>query len=160
MNIIVNATPLISLAVINHLHLLEQIFEKAYIPHAVYNEVIAQGKNKAGYTQLLQMKDFIVVEPINTALKQSIMLQLDEGEAEVITIAKDMNMPLVCIDEFAGRKYANLLGLEVVGTLGILLIAKKRGFIPIIKPLCDQLIQHDRYISRELYNSILNKANE
>lgn len=47
------------------------------------------------------------------------MLELDEGEAEVIAIAKETGIKNVIIDEFAGRKYASLLGLNVIGTLGI-----------------------------------------
>ena len=88
------------------------------------------------------------------------MTQLDEGEAEVITIAKDKSISLVCIDEFAGRQYAALLGLNVIGTLGVLLIAKKRGFIQALKPLLDLLIDNGRYIGHSLYNEVLQKADE
>ena len=65
------------------------------------------------------------------------MLQLDEGEADVITIAKDKDISLVCIDEFAARQYASLL-----------------------RPLCDKLIENKRYISSGLYNEVLRKAGE
>jgi len=66
----------------------------------------------------------------------------------------------VCIDEFTDRQYASLLGLNVIGTLGVLLIAKKKGFIPLLKPLCDKLILNERYISCSLYNEVLIKAGE
>ena len=160
MSIIVNSTPLISLALISQLSLLPKIFGDIYLPRAVYNEVIVNGKGKSGYTQLLAIDWFQIADPVNVPLKQSIMLQLDEGEAEVITIAKDKEIPLICIDEFAGHQYASLLGLDVIGTLGILLIAKKRGYITAVKPLCDRLLNNDRFINRTLYNKVLKNAEE
>ena len=160
MSIIVNSTPLISLALVGQLNLFPKIFGDIYLPRAVYDEVIVNGKGKAGHTQLLAIDWFQIVSPVNIPLKQSIMLQLDEGEAEVITIAKDKNISLVCIDEFSGRQYASLLGLDVIGTLGILLIAKKRGYITAIKPLCDRLQRSNRFISHTLYDEVLKKAGE
>jgi len=160
LSIIVNSTPLISLAIIHQLDLLQKIFNDVYIPLTVYNEVIVNGKGKAGHAELSMINWLQVVVPVNAPLKQSIMLQLDEGEADVITIAKDKDISLVCIDEFAGRQYASLLGLDVIGTLGILLIAKKKGIIPLLKPLCDKLILNERYISSGLYNEVLIKAGE
>ena len=160
MSIIVNATPLISLATIQQLDLLHKIFYDVYLPSAVYREVILDGKNKAGHLQLANTHWFQVVDTINGALKRSIMLQLDEGEAEVITVAKDRNISLVCIDEFAGRRYAGLLGLNVIGTLGVLLIAKQRGYISAVKPLLDMLIDNQRYIGHALYSDVLRKAGE
>jgi len=157
-NIIVNSTPLISLAVIDQLDLLQKIFNDIYLPRAVHSEVYLNGTGKIGHEQLSQIDWFQLADPVNIPLKHSIMLQLDEGEAEVITIAKDKGISLVCIDEFAGRRYASLLDLEVIGTLGILLIAKKRGYIAAIKPLCDKLISNDRFISHELYLEVLKKA--
>ena len=160
MSIIVNSTPLISLAVINRLELLRRIFGDVYVPRAVYDEVITNGKGKTGYHQLLKINWFNIAEIENIELKRSIMVQLDEGEAEVVTIAKDKNISPVCIDEFAGRQYAKLLGLEVIGTLGILLTAKKKSYIPAVKPLCDKLISNGRYIERNLYNEVMKKAEE
>jgi len=160
LSIIVNSTPLISLAIIQQVGLLQKIFGDVILPRAVYNEVIVDGKGKSGYTHLSNISWFHIADTINLDLKHSIMIQLDEGEAEVISVAKDKNISLVCIDEFAGRQYASLLGLDVIGTLGVLLIAKRQGYIPALKPLCDKLISSGRYISRVLYNEVLKKAGE
>ena len=88
------------------------------------------------------------------------MIELDEGEAEVITIAKDKNLALVCIDEFAGRQYAKLLGLDVIGTLGILLMAKQKGYIAELKSLFQKLIASNRHIGKALCNQVLKRAGE
>jgi predicted nucleic acid-binding protein len=136
------------------------IFDEVILPQSVYNEIIINGKGKTGYDLLSNVKWFQISDVENIDLKKSIMIELDEGEAEVISIAKDKNIPLVCIDEFAGRQYAKLLGLNVIGTLGILLIAKQKGYISELNPLFKKLLANDRYIGEALCNSVLRKAGE
>ena len=160
MSIVVNSTPLISLAIIDKLELLPKIFDAVLVPRAVHEEVVLNGTGKGGYNELAQAKWLQIFDVENTHLKRSIMIELDEGEAEVITLAKEREINRVCIDEFAGRKYAKLLGLDVIGTLGLLLIAKNRGYVNKIKPLLDELIVYNRYIAQGLYNEVLKKAHE
>lgn len=46
MKFIVNATPLISLGLLNRLSLLPSIFDEVLTPPAVYNEVVKQGEER------------------------------------------------------------------------------------------------------------------
>lgn len=57
------------------------------------------------------------------------MLELDKGEKHTLDMACQMNADYVIIDEKIGRNLAEYLGLNVTGTLGILLAAKKQGLI-------------------------------
>jgi predicted nucleic acid-binding protein len=67
----------------------------------------------------------------------------------------------VIMDENPGRKKAVSLGLNVIGVLGILLIAKRRGLISAIKPLMDDLISQAGFrINRALYLDVLQSAQE
>ena len=52
MNIVVNSTPLISLAIINQLELLQKLFNNVIIPSSVYNEVVLHGEDKAGFSAI------------------------------------------------------------------------------------------------------------
>jgi predicted nucleic acid-binding protein len=160
MKVVVNSSPLISLSLIGQLELLPKLYDEIIVPKSVYNEVVVKGKGKAGSEELGSIHHFTVLETENKVLKDSIMLELDEGEAEVITIAKEKGIQNVIIDEFAGRQYASLLGLNVTGTLGILLIGKNLGFIGEVKPLMDMMLKHNRFINRGLYLAVLKKANE
>ncbi len=160
MKVVVNSPPLISLSLIGQLELLPKLYDEIIVPKSVYNEVVVKGKGKAGSEELGSIHHFTVLETENKVLKDSIMLELDEGEAEVITIAKEKGIQNVIIDEFAGRQYASLLGLNVTGTLGILLIGKNLGFIGEVKPLMDMMLKHNRFINRGLYLAVLKKANE
>jgi len=140
--------------------LLPKLYDELIIPKSVYTEVVVKGKGKTGSKEFDIFNHFTVLEAENKALKDTLMLELDEGEAEVIAIAKEKEINSIIIDEFAGRQYALLLGLDVTGTLGILLIGKKLGLVEEIKPLMDKMIKHNRYISQELYLSVLKKAEE
>ena len=78
MSIIVNSTPLISLAIIHQLELLQKIFQNVYLPRTVYSEVIVNGSDKLGHAELSVIDWFQTCDPVNVSLKHSIMLQLDE----------------------------------------------------------------------------------
>lgn len=107
MKVVVSSSPLISLSLIGQLELLPKLYDEIIVPKSVYNEVVVKGKGKAGSEELGSIHHFTVLETENKVLKDSIMLELDEGEAEVITIAKEKGIQNVIIDEFAGRQYAS-----------------------------------------------------
>ncbi|NUM35901.1 MAG: DUF3368 domain-containing protein [Candidatus Brocadiae bacterium] len=160
MKAVINSSPLISLSLLGQLELLPKIYDEIIIPKAVYHEVFVKGKGKTGSKIIHTLNNFVILEASNKMLLDSIMLELDEGEAEVIALAREKGIQNVIIDEFAGRQYASLLGLNVTGTLGILIIGKKLGFLPNIKYLMDIMLKYKRYISPELYLSVLKKAGE
>ena len=85
---------------------------------------------------------------------------MDKGEAEMITLAEEMNAEAVLIDDLKARKIAKLRGLNVIGTIGVLLDAKEKGVIKELKPLLDELIEKGIRIRRELYDHALELANE
>ena len=53
---------------------------------------------------------------------------LDPGEAAVIQTALNEGVKLVCIDEVVGRRVARLSGLELTGSVGVLLKARQLGY--------------------------------
>jgi len=95
MIIVANTTPIISLASIGQLNILEKLFGKVIIAEAVYHEIKA--KPSYGYDQVDCA--FIEVKPIQGQLyKDILMSQLDSGEAETIILAKEINADFVIID--------------------------------------------------------------
>jgi len=155
--VVSNTTPIISLASINRLDLLEKMFGKIVISEAVYNEIKA--KQHYGYSEIDNI--FIEVQKITGYLYKDFLLkELDAGEAETIILAKEINADFVIMDENLGYKIANNVGLTAIRTLSILLKAKEKGHIYQLKPLLDQMIERGRWYSNNVYQAVLKQANE
>jgi len=157
MKVVVNTTPIISLASIGHLDILEKLFGEIILAEAVYGEI----KAKQGYGYEQVDSRFIKVQRIQGQVYKSLLLtHLDEGEAETIILAKEIAADFVIIDENLGYKFANNAGLTAIRTLTILLRAKEKGFITKVRPLLDDMIAKGRWYSNTVYDSFISKAGE
>ena len=157
MKVVANTTPLISLASIDKLELLKDIFGEIIIADAVYNEIKA--KQGYGYNEI--DTNYIKVQSIKgIAYRDFLLNQLDLGETETIILAKELDADFVIIDENIAYKIAKSSELNVVRTLSILLRAKERGLIPALKPLLDEMIIRGRWYSQRVYKTILEQAGE
>jgi predicted nucleic acid-binding protein len=85
---------------------------------------------------------------------------LDQGEAQVLTLAEERAARLVIIDERKGRQYAQRLELPVTGTLGLLLLAKEKGLITDLAPLLAELQDAGLYLHPDLVTQALRLAGE
>lgn len=158
--VIVNSTPIIALSSIDSLYLLREIYGTVTIPGAVKSEIGVKSNSKA-QEQLEIYSEWIHVREIqNVAQKQTFKTQLHDGEVEVMILGQELNAGLLVIDDYMARKYAEYLGFKVIGTIGILLLAKSKGFIDKVKPLTDRLIMNGIYISDRLYSEIMTIAGE
>lgn len=71
-----------------------------------------------------------------------------------------MKADLLVIDERKARGIAKSMGINITGTLGILVDAKRQNRIEKLKPLLDGLISNNIRISEKLYNDVLKLVNE
>jgi len=158
MKAVINATPLISLAIIDKLSLLDELFDEIYIPKTVFKEATIKWKRKADVIE--GWGNHRTLGTTDVRAKASLELILDEGEAEVIVLAQEIKADLVIIDEDKARKIAKLNNLKCTGTIGVLLDAKREGKIFQLKPFLDRLIAEEIYISDYLYNNAMVLSNE
>jgi predicted nucleic acid-binding protein len=157
MIVVSNTTPIISLASIDKIDLLKKLFENIYISKAVYDEI--KSKNSFGYDDIDD--EFFIVNEIQNKVAVDILLNdLDLGEAETIVLAKEIKADIVLIDENIGYKIASSQNLNVKRTLSLLIALKNKGFIPLIKPILDELISKKRWISRNVYFEVLKICDE
>jgi len=85
---------------------------------------------------------------------------LDIGEAAVIQLAMTESIPLVAIDEKTGRRVARLCGLEVTGSLGILLKARQLGLVPSLHECLVNMAAGGIWLSPEIKSETLRLAGE
>ena len=95
--VVVNATPIISLALISQIDLLHQFYGKVIIPPAVQSEVLAGGTQGVGRVEL-SAADWIEMILLQDPSRADLLADLDRGEAEVIALAQELNADLVIID--------------------------------------------------------------
>lgn len=85
---------------------------------------------------------------------------LGRGEAAVLALALESPDAIVIVDDGVGRRVAELLGLRLTGTLGLLLDARKKGLIPKISPVLDELDRLRFRVSPATRAAVLKLAGE
>jgi len=149
--IVCNASPIIGLAHIGQLELLRDLFGTVIVPTAVVSETAPS----------VNLPSWIMSRALVQTIGPRILgAYLGRGESEAISLALECNAKLVILDDRPARRLAQSLGLNVIGTTGLLLAAKERGLIPDVKPHLDQLLEFDFYIASKLYEQVLKAAEE
>jgi hypothetical protein len=124
---VVNASPLISLAKIGRLDLLHAAERDVLIPAAVAKEILA-GPTGDPASIALTARD--LAEPIPTASRVEVVeWGLGAGETAVLSLALDRGATAV-IDDREARAAARSLGVRLIGTLGVVIRARREGRIP------------------------------
>ena len=162
MIIVSDTSPITSLAAINRLNLLQQLYGNIIIPEAVYRELTEVSTPVPGTREVLSADWIQVRSPIGGSLVATLKaLPLDDGESEAIVLAMELNAELLLIDERRGRTEASRQGLRITGLLGVLIEAKTRGAIAEVKPIIHALIETAEFrVSQTLYHRVLQIVGE
>lgn len=124
-----NTGPVIALALIDRIDILQKLFQQVSIPDAVHKELLEGGSSGHGLPSY-NKATWIQVLPLSSDLDPLLQTVLDYGEASVIQLAREMKADYVLIDERKGRKIAReIFSLKVIGTARILVEAKRKGII-------------------------------
>lgn len=132
--IVINTSPLLALAACAQLELLRRLHRRVVVPQAVITE-LERGQAAAKPLALeAERPAWLEVAALASAPSPLLTAYLDAGEAAVIALALEQGIRRVVIDERRARMVARTMGLEVAGSVGVLLRAKRLGFITEIKP--------------------------
>ena len=160
MIVVSDSTILIGLVKIGKLDLLKEIFSKVFIPEEVFKEVVERGKGKPG-SEIIKEAAWIEAKPVKDKIQVAFLLgSLEKGEAEVLVLAKELNADLILLDEEKARKSAVIAGFEIMGLLGLFILAKNLGLIHEVRPLVDELMIKKFRISDKIIEKTLKKAGE
>lgn len=127
--IVADTTPIRYLAEIGHLDLLPRLFETIYIPSVVYAELQQSATPPDVSNQLAPPPSWLkIVSPQNVDT-DPVFLVLDEGERSALSLGVQLRADLILIDERRGAAIARQKGLQITGTLGILVRAARRNMV-------------------------------
>lgn len=154
---VLDASPAIGLSKIGRFGLLRQLFGKVAVTEAAYNELLAKG-DSPGAPEIKNAIEAGWVEVV--AVEASpVFSNLGAGEAATLTLASKTNV-LSLLDDQSARSHALAHRLPFSGTVGVLIDAKRKGFVELIEPLLHELRRHDFRISHRIIQDALVEAGE
>jgi predicted nucleic acid-binding protein len=156
--IVINTGPLIALiAALGNLKILEHLYKRVIVPYEVCQEMVAENATHFGVSEFNEAT-WLEKREIPEELIPLLQNSLDPGESSVIQVALNEKIPVVCIDESAGRRVARLSGLSVTGSLGILVRAKREGLPIKIEKAINNMKNRGIWISDHLKKQALEEA--
>jgi uncharacterized protein len=159
--LVADSGPLIALARLELLHLPGALFDQVLVTDTVWNEVTAapvRAEHGALHAALLQGWLAQAREPADQPPALA-GIPLDAGERSVLAVALAAGCD-VLIDERRGRRVAHAAGLQVLGTLGMLLRARQLGLIGPARPLVEQLVASGYHLAPVLVARTLDALGE
>jgi predicted nucleic acid-binding protein len=157
--VVSDTSPLLNLALIDRLDLLESQFSGIAIPDQVWGE-LTEGEDGLDVLRELRENGFLTtVEVERSDLFVEIFHELDLGETAALCYALEHDADLVLLDEKDGRRVARRHGLTVTGVVGVLLKGAKAGDVELEREL-DALREAGFWISDDLYSEILAEVAE
>ena len=158
--LVCDTTVLLYLERISQVQLIPALFEPVLVPQPVIWE-LDSGRSIRPDTIDPRSFDWLKVVDITQAeLSQLPPNRLGLGERGVIACAHARPECVAGLDDRQARLLAEQLGLPVVGTIGILLKAKKVGLIQSVQELLDALRVHGFRISDDIYRQGVKLSNE
>lgn len=155
MLVVSDTTAISNLLQINSLDLLQKIYGKVVVPKAVEKELLVLGKLGFPIRDVLAWPWVETKVLSDASLYRPLFEELDEGEAESIALAIELQASYLLIDEKKGRQAAKDNNLQIIGTLGVIIEAKRKGRISNIRSTMDELRKIGFWISTSLYQRVL-----
>jgi uncharacterized protein len=150
-----NTSPLLYLHRLRRLELLPLVFGKIVVPLQVAQEL--DGGRATGHDVPDLRMAWI---EIRSAVVAHEYAELGPGESGALDLARSLPDALVILDDGAARAWAARLGLRCVGTVGVLIEAKRRGYLQQVRPELVRLTQLGFRMAPALHRCALAEAGE
>jgi len=156
---VADSGPLIALALAGCLHLLRDLHRTVLVPDAVWREVVDAGQGRAGAAEIAAAPWLQRTKLVN-ATDLLLRAELGPGEAEAIALAVDRR-GLLIVDERQARRIAEMAyGLRVRGTVGTLVLAKRRNLVAEVRPTLDRMRAGGYFLSNALVEAACESVGE
>jgi predicted nucleic acid-binding protein len=154
-----NTSPLLYLYRIGALDWLPRLFSQVWTAEAVALE-LDEGAKRGHQIPSLQTFDWLKIANPRAVPSHWLALDLGAGELAVLAMALENPGKVVILDDALARRVAQTAGLQVWGTLRVVLEGKQAGLTESIKPLVDRLSASGMWISSEIRARVLALAGE
>lgn len=153
MIVVSDTSPLTALLTVGQSDILPKLFDEVIVPEAVRVELLRSHPRLPEWLHVAGVKD--------TARVKQYLESVDVGEAEAIELALELRADRLLIDERKGRNLAVQEGLSVIGLLGVVLLAKRKGLIPSARALLQRMDDEAGiYLSAEIRDAALKSVGE
>ena len=158
--IVCNTGPIIALTIVDQLRLLNSLFSKVVVPDQVHQEILCGGSSGVGVSMYVQA-DWIARARVSQPIDELLTSLLDAGEASVIQLARELHASRVLLDERKARKIARTVyGLAVIGTAGILVLAKRKGLLSNVRSTLLDMREKGYWLHEDIMASAAKAAGE
>jgi uncharacterized protein len=153
MIVVSDTSPLTALLMVGEAGLLSRLFGEVIIPEEVRDELARSHSSLPAWIRVEAVK--------NSAETARLSKIVDKGEAEAIELAKELHADRLLIDERIGRRLAMQEGVQVIGLLGVIILARRQQMIPSARALLQRLEQESgMYLSADIRNQALQTVGE
>ena len=157
--VIVNTSPMLYLHQVGCLELLRQLYSTITVPPAVPQE-LEIGKLQGVDVPEVNSIEWIQIRPVASATIIPAVIDLGQGEAEVIALGLENPGSLLVFDDSLARRIADLYGLKYTGTLGILVKAKQSGYLSAVAPVINMLRSKGMWLTDKIISDVLRLSGE
>jgi predicted nucleic acid-binding protein len=155
----IDASPLILLSRVGRLDLLLTLERRLIVPRPVLDEIYAKGNADPAAKSLLAAPYLEAASALQ--IPQAILRWgLGKGESSVLAWAAEHPGALALLDDLAARRCAQALAVPVLGTAGLVLLAKRRGAISSASAVLNQLREAGMYLSQSILATLKARAGE
>jgi predicted nucleic acid-binding protein len=152
MLVVSDTTAITSLMKIERIELLAQLFSDVAIPEAVRDELLIFHRD---------IPKFLKAYSVAQSEDEITTLNLGRGEMEAILLAEQLRAGALLIDEKRGRGIAQARGIDCIGLVGVLVLAKRNGLIPNIRDVLRSLEARSRfYLAGDFKKALLAQNGE
>ena len=157
--VIVNTSPLLYLYQVDRLELLQQLYSTITVPPAVPQE-LETGKLQGVDVPEVNSIEWIQIRPVASATIILAVIDLGQGEAEVIALGLENPGSLLVFDDRLAQRIADLYRLKYTGTLGVLVKAKQSGYLSAVAPVINMLRSKGMWLTDKIISDVLRLSGE
>lgn len=158
-DVICNTSPLQYLHQIGQLELLPRLVSRIVVPAAVAAE-LTEGRRLGLDLPVPETLSWVELREPQSQDVLRLATDLGGGETAVLALALESSDAVVILDDALARRHAEVLGLRLTGTLGVLLDAKRARLVSAVAPLINELQALGFRLSDKTRNSVLLLADE